>query len=53
VIRRFEHEGRTAFGHIRNSRGTPTDLGETFHDEGMTVNAAATEIAGHPLARPG
>jgi mannonate dehydratase len=43
VIRRFGSEGRIAFGHFRDVRGTPTDFVETFHDEGMTDMLACME----------
>ena len=36
VIRRFGGEGRIAFGHFRDVRGTATDFVETFHDDGKT-----------------
>ncbi len=36
VIRHFGGQGRIAFGHFRDVRGTPTDFVETFHDEGKT-----------------
>jgi mannonate dehydratase len=36
VIRHFGREGRIAFGHFRDVRGTPDDFVETFHDEGQT-----------------
>lgn len=36
VIRRFGSEGRIAFGHFRDVRGTAYDFVETFHDEGKT-----------------
>jgi mannonate dehydratase len=43
VIRRFGSEGRIAFGHFRDVRGTPTDFVETFHDEGQTDMLACME----------
>jgi mannonate dehydratase len=43
VIRRFGSEGRIAFGHFRDVRGTPTDFVETFHDNGMTDMLACME----------
>ncbi len=36
VIRYFGGQGRIAFGHFRDVRGTADDFVETFHDEGMT-----------------
>jgi mannonate dehydratase len=36
VIRRFGSQGRIAFGHFRDVRGTAEDFEETFHDEGKT-----------------
>jgi mannonate dehydratase len=43
VIRRFGSEGRIAFGHFRDVRGTATDFVETFHDEGKTDMLACME----------
>jgi mannonate dehydratase len=43
VIRRFGGEGRIAFGHFRDVRGTPDSFVETFHDEGMTDMAACMD----------
>jgi mannonate dehydratase len=36
AIRHFGGEGRIAFGHFRDVRGTPESFEETFHDEGQT-----------------
>lgn len=35
-IRRFGREGRIAFAHFRDVRGTANSFVETFHDEGQT-----------------
>jgi mannonate dehydratase len=43
VIRRFGAEGRIAFGHFRDVRGTAVDFEETFHDEGRTDMLACME----------
>jgi mannonate dehydratase len=43
VIRHFGRQGRIAFGHFRDVRGTPSDFVETFHDEGMTDMLACME----------
>jgi mannonate dehydratase len=43
VIRRFGSEGRIAFGHFRDVRGTANDFVETFHDEGKTDMLACME----------
>jgi mannonate dehydratase len=34
VIRHFGRQGRIAFGHFRDVRGTPERFEETFHDDG-------------------
>ena len=36
AIRHFGDQGRIAFGHFRDVRGTLDDYVETFHDEGQT-----------------
>ena len=36
AIRQFGDQGRIAFVHFRDVRGTPEDFLETFHDEGPT-----------------
>jgi mannonate dehydratase len=36
LIREFGGEGRIAFAHFRDVKGTPERFFETFHDEGMT-----------------
>src|SRR5262249_39356695 len=36
VIRRFGGQGKIAFAHLRDVRGTPERFVETFHDEGQT-----------------
>jgi len=36
VIRHFGRQGRIAFGHFRDVRGTPAHFVETFHDDGQT-----------------
>jgi mannonate dehydratase len=43
LIRHFGRQGRLAFGHFRDVRGTPSDFVETFHDEGMTDMLACME----------
>jgi len=36
TIRRFGEQGKIAFVHFRDVRGTATDFQETFHDDGQT-----------------
>lgn len=36
IIRRYGREGRIAFAHFRDVRGTADSFVETFHDEGQT-----------------
>jgi mannonate dehydratase len=36
VIRHFGRQGRIAFGHFRDVRGTPEHFVETFHDDGQS-----------------
>jgi mannonate dehydratase len=43
AIRRLGRDGRIAFGHFRDVRGTPDDFVETFHDDGPTDMLACME----------
>jgi mannonate dehydratase len=52
VIRHFGRDGRIAFGHFRDVRGTATDFVETFHDEGPH-DASAAMRAWHDIGFDG
>jgi mannonate dehydratase len=43
AIRHLGGDGRIAFGHFRDVRGTPDDFVETFHDEGQTDMSACMD----------
>jgi mannonate dehydratase len=43
AIRRFGHQGKIAFVHFRDVRGTPTRFEETWHDDGKSDMRACLE----------
>jgi mannonate dehydratase len=56
VIRHFGRQGKIAFAHLRDVRGTPERFVETFHDEGQTdmlaCMAAYRDVGFDGVCRP-